>query len=294
MSLEKGSQMDNGIFDPIRKRIGEDIIYCQQVNTGYINDVFLICTKNARYYVKIFRINNSQKILHSISIQKYLAMRNISPRIIVEDIGSITYIVQEAFPNKIEKRDWVKYGELLGKIHYYLESYHDTELSAFSFDQPTDGCNLNGSQSCQELFEVKAVLKDMVHTPCLDRQQVIHGDYTWNNIVADTLDYRAIDYDEAKFYYPIYDVAKVIIDVISSNHFKCAVDFLQGYQSVCSISNDEKKEMINVYAYTLMNDFSGLDPQANKDNHFFQKRLSKHKDVLSHIEEYNRLKDRLF
>lgn len=286
--------MINGIFDSIQKRIGEDIICCQQVNTGYINDVFLIFTKNTRYYMKIFRISNKQKILHSISIQKYLAIRKIAPRIIVEDIGNIPYIVQESFSSKIEERNWVKYGELLGKIHYYLKSYHDTEFSVFSFDKPADVHDLHESQLYQDLFEVKTALKKIVHTPCVDRQQVIHGDYTWNNVVADNLDYKAIDYDEAKFYYPIYDISKVIIDTFSSNHFEYAVDFLQGYQSVCSIPNDEKKEMINVYAYTLMNDFSGLDPQANKNIHFYQKRLSKHKDLIFHLEDYNRLKDRLF
>ena len=288
--------MDIGIVEQLQKRLNEPVINIRQINTGYVNDVFLIQTVQCEYILKCFTFHDKNKIELSIALQKHLSSHGISPRII--DVWGVRsqYCVQEYVQDQQLGKNWFLFGKTLGLIHEYFKDYDDRTIKAFSFSQSYVQSNTVGySNKVQELLLLKNRIKPLVHVPELENKQLIHGDYTWNNILKKHDSYQVVDFDEAKKYYAIYDVAKVLFNnlLTDENTWKDMHSFISGYQTVCSILPVEKKEFLNIFAYTLMMDSSGLDDKANKDVQYIDKRIAMHKKVLVLFEECDEIRRQL-
>ena len=93
----------------------------------------------------------------------------------------------------------------------------------------------------------------------------------------------------------IHILAKVVFDLILDvkDAWKDINDFIYGYQSICPINAFEKQEFLNIYAYTLSKDFSGIDGKPNKNVFYLERRISKHKNVLECFDEYDEIVKRL-
>lgn len=281
--------MNNGILEQIQNNINEAIMSIKQINTGYVNDVFLICTKHNKYILKCFNFCDKEKIYLSIELQKYLSTKKLAPEVITEGICGSYYIVQRYVDTEILDKDWFLFGKTLGLIHYNFGLYDSSCVKNFCFkEDPTIYSDKVLSEDFSELILLKNRLAHKVHFPEIEDKQLIHGDYTWNNILKEDFEYRVIDFDEAKKYFTIYDVAKVVFDLIFNNvnAWDDINKFINGYQSVCHIRSYEKKEFLNIYAYTLMKDGSGLECKHNKDALYIKKRIQKHKNVLKCFDEY--------
>ena len=137
----------------------------------------------------------------------------------------------------------------------------------------------------KELISLKSMIEKKIHTPEIDNKQIIHGDYTWNNVVEKNKTYQVIDFDEAKKYYRLYDIAKVVFDQVLfvSNTWEDAQEFIRGYQCMNPFQTQEKNEFLNIYAYTLAKDYSELKGKLNKDEYYLSKRIEKHKNILKCI-----------
>lgn len=288
--------MISGIFNDIQNNLNETIIGTSQINIGYVNDVFFIQTNYDKYILKCFNIIDQPKIDLSIALQKYLSTKNLSPDIVYEGIYGSHYILQRYVDNEIMSNDLFLFGKTLGLIHYNFRTYDDSNIKDFSFSENSLENKKSLSKECYELILLKNNIKHMVHCPQLEQKQLIHGDYTWNNILKKKNEYQVIDFDEAKKYYAIYDVSKVVFDLIftQKNAWEDINKFLYGYQNICHISKQEKKEFLNIYAYTLMNDCSILYDNLNKDNHFVQKRINRHKDIIRCFDEYDEIRRRIY
>ncbi len=288
--------MINGILDQIQVHLNDKVVSIKQINAGYVNDVFLIRALHNTYILKCFRFYDKEKIDLSISLQKYLSTKELTPEVIYEGDYGTYYIVQRYIDSEMLEKDWFLFGKTLGLIHYNLSIYDVLGINDFSFqDYSTIHCDKVLSKEFDELILLKSRIKSKVHVPEIGHKQLIHGDYTWNNILKKDNEYQVIDFDEAKIYFALYDVAKVVFDLIFSvtNAWKDINDFMNGYQSVCPLRSYEKKEFLNVYAYTLMRDCSGFESKLNKDIHYITKRIEKHKNVLKCYDEYCEITRRL-
>lgn len=287
--------MINGILYQIQNKLNEPVISIRQINSGYVNDVFQIQTTHTKYVLKIFIFSDKERINLSINLQKYLAAKKLAPEIITEGECGSYYVVQNYIDGQIVNKDWFQFGKTLGLIHYNLSLYDDSDLKEFSFiDNGSVSCSKALPKEYRELIFLKERIKQEVYVPEYECKKLIHGDYTWNNVLKKDIEYQVIDFDEAKKYFAIYDVAKVVFDLIFNelNPWENINKFIYGYQSICPICAYEKKEFLNIYAYTLMRDCSGLD-NKNKDAHYLKKRIEKHRNVLKCFQEYNDIMRRL-
>ncbi|MCI8472283.1 MAG: phosphotransferase [Clostridiales bacterium] len=288
--------MINGILDQIQVDLNDTVVNIKQINAGYVNDVFLICTLHNKYILKYFRFYDKEKIDLSISLQKYLSTKKLAPEVISEGAYGTYYIVQRYIDTEVLEKDWFLFGKTLGLIHYNFSLCDVSGIKDFSFqDYSTIHCDKVWPKEFDELILLKNRIKNKIHIPEIEHKQLIHGDYTWNNILKEDDKYKVIDFDETKMYFAIYDVAKVVFDLIFSatNTWEDIKNFMNGYQSVCPLRLYEKKEFLNVYAYTLMKDCSGLESKPNKDIHYITKRIEKHKNVLKCFDEYYEITRRL-
>lgn len=289
--------MINGILlDQIESNINDIIVSVKQIDIGYVNDVFLMNSMCNRYIVKCFTFSNKEKIDLSIALQKYLSEKELAPKVILEGTCGMPYIVQQYADNEMINKDWFLFGKTLALIHHYFNQFNSIAVKDFSFRQSSIiPCSKGITQEAEELILLKKKIEQKIHLPEIEEKQIIHGDYTWNNVLKNGTKYLTIDFDEAKKYYTIYDVAKVIFDQI----FRCANGwaninkFIKGYQNICPIKSDEKREFMNIYAYTVMKDCSGLEDKPNKDVHYIRKRIDKHKKIIQFLDERYEITRRL-
>lgn len=283
------------IFSEVQNKLDEiKNVYIADV--GYVNDVYIIETGVRKYVLKLYKLCNNKQIKLSIDVQKYLFNEKLAPEIILEHVGETNYIVQEYICNENDEKNWTIFGRTLGMIHFCLRKFNDYYIDKFCFGDFYETLQEfeteKDRRGVKELIDLKRRIRPLVHLPELECNQLIHGDYTWNNILKCNSIYKTIDLDETKKYYKIYDVAKVVFDLIfnkENNWEQNISNFLNGYQDILPISIAEKKEFLNVYAYTLEMDFSGIRSKTNKDMDYLKKRIEKHRRVLSFLEKNNGL-----
>lgn len=285
--------MISGLIHKIEEELTVKIIGITKINAGYVNDVYKLQTlSNSCYILKIFRLSNTQKIDLSISLQEFISANGLSPKIISKGNLPANYIIQEHICQDNFIVNWAMFGKTLGLLHEHLNQYMNSAIPDFEPEQSSFDLALqNNCNEAQELFLLKKCLKKIIHHPKVDHKQFIHGDYTLNNVLYDRGNYYSvIDFDESKKYYSIYDVSKVILGLITQNTEQSWIDiknFIRAYESVRRISALEKEEFLNIYVYTLVNDYSGINKSWNKDNNYIHKRIQKHKEALLLINERN-------
>ena len=289
MNLMKELRMIDGtLLSQIKSYISGAIVNVEQIKKGYVNDVFLVHSTHCKYIVKCFTIFDNSKIDNSIALQKFLAERGIAPTVISEGACGVRYIIQEYVGSGNVNQDWFLFGKTLALMHNCLKCFEAIDINDYSFPSISIiPCDKERAWEFKELISLKNKIEKKTHTPEIDGKQIIHGDYTWNNIVEKDAKYQVIDYDEAKKYYRIYDVAKVVFGQapFDSNAWEKAQEFIRGYQYVSPIQAQEKSEFLNIYAYTLMKDYSGLEGKPNKDVYYLSKRIEKHKNALKFLDD---------
>ena len=87
--------MIDKIINQIQIKLDIRITKVTQINTGYVNDVYLIWTAQNKYILKCFLLSNKDKINLSIELQNYMFDKGLSPEIIIEGRCNLFYIVQE-------------------------------------------------------------------------------------------------------------------------------------------------------------------------------------------------------
>lgn len=289
MNLMKESKMIDGtLLNQIETYINGTIVNVKQIKRGYVNDVFLVHSTHGKYIIKCFTFFDNNKIDQSIALQKFLSQRGMAPAVISEGTCGVRYIIQECVGGEQVNQDWFLFGKTLALMHNYLKCFDAVNINDYSFQKvSTIPCAKESIWEFKELISLKNKIEKKTHTPEIDDKQIIHGDYTWNNIVEKDAKYQAIDFDEAKKYYRIYDIAKVVFGQtpFDSNAWEEAREFIKGYQYVSPIQAQEKSEFLNIYAYTLMKDYSGLEGKPNKDVYYLSKRIEKHKNALNFLED---------
>ena len=264
-----------------------------QIHIGYINDVYLVRIQETSYVLKVFKICEKEKIIDSINLQKYLNGQNLSPGIVLEDDSYVHYILQEYFPPVIDKKNWNLYGETLGLLHLSLREYAETTFVDFA--EHLKKVNIEKHQiddGQRELLLCKKQLRQLVYPPEVEKKQIIHGDYTWNNVLQNGEKYSVIDFDEAKYFFPMYDVGKVILNLLFSHEDEKWIkinSFLNGYQKNCQLDLSEKKELFNLYGYTLLHDMNDFSNNKNKDPLYIKKRIQIHKNIILFIKRQNEI-----
>ncbi len=178
--------MINGILDQIQVDLNDTVVNIKQINAGYVNDVFLICTLHNKYILKYFRFYDKEKIYLSISLQKYLSTKKLAPEVISEGAYGTYYIVQRYIDTEVLEKDWFLFGKTLGLIHYNFSLCDVSGIKDFSFqDYSTIHCDKVWPKEFDELILLKNRIKNKIHIPEIEHKQLIHGDYTWNNILKE-------------------------------------------------------------------------------------------------------------
>ena len=291
------------IPEPVKRQIelqlGDSLLYCEPICAGHVNRLYLIILNNKRYVLKLYApLLPEEKILPSVKIQEYLAEKGISPGVVFYSLNYPAFLLQEY----ISPRDvWSFYlcGELLGKMHLYLSQYtgvlpkrHIPDSRVLSL--PKDCL----SERQRELLKWKLLLCNKVEKlPELD-MQIIHGDYHSGNILGVENAYYAVDFDESKIYFRVYDVVKVIISLIRCMGFLRAYDgasaFLSGYGTYIQLSVREIERMLDVYAYTLGRDTACLDEKRYCfSEEYLKERIALHTFLFNEFDRIQGLIGRL-
>lgn len=296
VSLYMKQELINYIYD----KFGIEILSFKKITIGYINDVYHLKTKNDDIILKIYNISDEFQIELSISIQRFMNKNGLSPKIIADDTLERKFVLQEYFPlNKKTNISWQNYGENLGLLHKCLKQYNEISVEKFNPDSiSTIFDNTLLSEDKIRLLLLKREMFLMFNHPELEKIQLIHGDYTWNNVLYNNNIVYTIDFDQSKNYYPLYDISKVLFNIffthnLNKDMWNNIIDFIVGYENVNEITNEEKKELFNVYGYTLSHDMSGIYDYYNKDPNYLKKRINLHKKMILCYKEKDEIMRRL-
>jgi len=108
--------IDGTLLNQIESCINDTVVNIKQINTGYVNDVFLINLTQNKYIIKFFMYFDKNKIEPSIALQKFLSERGMAPSIVSEGVyGSTPYII----PNMLITRMQSRIGFYLGRHWHY-------------------------------------------------------------------------------------------------------------------------------------------------------------------------------
>lgn len=281
----------------LENALNQKIFSHKKISAGYVNSLYIVKFRHDSYIVKVYnRLIPIEQIMCSVNVQKYLSMENLSPKIItiINDIEPII-AVQEymvSYSNIVTTNDNYYYsiGLLLGRIHQALHYYQNPFAKVYDQCGILKIINSNAELSTKQLclLDKKIKLKKYINDIPSIEKQVIHGDYYNENILICGCNYCAIDFDESKIYYRVYDIIKVIVNIIRIFRFDKAKiyvnSFLFGYGKHVQLLKQEVESMVDIYLYTLSNETSGLtELNCNMDDMYLDKRISLHEFVLSEL-----------
>ena len=287
--------MDSDLKEYLYDKYNISILTYEKITAGFVNDIYHIKTNSEDYILKKYNLLNDFQIDLSISVQRYMSNKNLSPQIFIDGFFEGKFILQEYIPSD-EKSNitWKKFGENLAIIHNYLKKYNKKSVKKFIQTNYFEVDLKELSIDQQYLIKLKKEMTLIFNKVSLNKTQLIHGDYTYNNLIYNNSKLYTIDFDQVKNYYTIYDISKVILNIIffqpkSDKIWININEFIRGYENFNEISNDEKKEFLNIYGYTLLCDMSGLCNTNNKDANYLKKRIDIHKNLIQCYQEKNEL-----
>lgn len=284
--------MTNHIIKILNEKYGYVLYSINKINVGYVNDIYKIDTNRGSFILKVYNLFEDGKRELSISVQRYISKKLLSPIIFIEEYGDNSFIVQQYLEDKQEEFSWYTYGQNLGILHSYLKEYKEIEVKDFSPIPCNDIEILIRKESDsikKELLVLKKYMLPLFSRPEISDKQIIHGDYRRDNVIFHNNKCYTIDYDEVKKYYVLYDVGKIIFNILferksTLEKWEKIDEFLFGYRKVKELATDEREQFFNILGYTLVNDMSGIIDTGNKDYRYTRKRLLLHKklNILLH------------
>jgi len=260
---------------------------------GSENTNYLVRTTNGNYVVTICEqksVPQAQELAHLLG---HLATNNFKTSRVVYTVTQKAVVVWNGKPvivkhylegkimAQLPDALLTKVGQQMGKLHQisapdYLPNTLSYGLESFSEIEEYMPNTPFGAWLAE--IKTKIASLDLQALPkCL-----IHSDIFYSNIIvsADATEVRIMDFEEAAYYYRIFDVGMSIIGLCENDGgiaIHKAQALLHGYQKEICLSQTEKEALqaFTVYAAAAMafwrhKNFNHVHPEPHMYNHYKQ------------------------
>lgn len=223
---------------------------------GQVNFNYLVERGEEKYVATIFHPIKNENLHNLIAILLLLQEKNFPSSKLVETImgGFICqfkdryvmikeYIEGETIKN-LDANKLTKVGEAIAKLNEI--EYHDFIPIEYPYGIKYFDEVANSKDEFSKWLSAK---KEKISENISNKlpQGFIHGDVFWDNILWNKNKIAGIiDFDEACWYYKIFDIAKAIVGNCIENekiNFEKAKALVKGYEKIRKLQNIEKKKI---------------------------------------------------
>ena len=265
------TKLDIDNVQEIMSRYGiTNVTHHAELSGGSQNSNYVVRSQNGDFVLSICEQNTTEEIKHLALLLEHLANNNFSSSILIrtEDNKSMTYwgekpvmvkkfihgVVKENIPGSLAELIGIEIGKLHKvpvpkylphSISYGKEYFHEVEKYAA------------GSEYHKWLLDKQSYFDAQI-SPTMPKA-LIHSDvFTSNVIIDDSMQFVTImDFEEATYYYRIFDIGMAIIGICSEGkgiNFPKVKSLLRGYMQEIKLTDEELKSLqaFVVYAATAM------------------------------------------
>jgi len=281
------------LLNDIQANYGFVINDMEQLTGGWINQKYLIKTSSNNLYVlkeislKKFPSSYLKYLIKNVELQQYLYNQNILvPKVIlnknencVTKFSNDTYFFVQEYVDgyskefdQLNETEIYSIGQNLAKLHNKLKNVNSQpfkssflklkNLNILKQDLKTKQSQINPSSSfkfIQELEKCKKILIDIENNNILDNNnqlQLIHGDFTPDNIIFEDNNVKAIlDFELVRINSKLQDIGRIVLSTAFINFkfdSKKIQSFINGYSSISKI---DYSDIINSLKFVWINEF---------------------------------------
>ncbi len=290
-NLEKKINMN--IIDDVLKCYGIPILKIDNLSGGWINEKYLIESSNNKLYVlkelslEKFSYQHLQYLIQTVELQRYLYEENVAvPKILLNNDKKVVskfsnnkyFFIQEYVEgyskefDKLTKEEIFSIGQNLAFLHDKLKNVNSDvfesdflkykNINDLKHELQTKRLEINENSSkkfVQQLNLYEKILNDSELNKIINqnRLQLIHGDFTPDNIIFDNNEVKAIiDFELVRINSKLQDIGRIVLSTtFFNNKFDLLklTNFVDGYSTVCKISY---LDIINSLKIVWVNEFN--------------------------------------
>lgn len=262
------------------------------LNGGWLNEKYLIETIDGNKYVlkelslKKFSEKHLKYLIDTVKLQNYLSLKKVSvPRIILnkndECVSKFSdgkvFFIQDYIDgyskefNELNVDEIYSIGKSLALLHNELKQIDISKFkSEFLKYKSIDTLKLeleikkkqidafSSEIFIQQINSSEKILNDIEKSKFLEEQeiQVIHGDFTPDNIIFENNNVKSIiDLEYARVNCKLQDIGRVILSTSlykNEINFEKLENFIKGYSTISKIENDQ---IVNSIKMVWINEF---------------------------------------
>jgi len=281
------------LIEEVLKSYGISILKINTLSGGWLNEKYLIESNNEKSYVlkelnlKKFSYEHLQYLIQTVELQCYLYEENVAvPKILLNNDKEVVskfsnnkyFFIQEYVKgyskefDKLTKKEIFSIGQNLAFLHNKLKNVDSDafksdflkyksisdlkqELQKKRFEIKED----SSKEFVQQLNLSEKILNDSELNKIINQNklQLIHGDFTPDNIIFDNNEVKSIiDFELVRINSKLQDIGRI---VLSTTFFNNKFDllklksFVDGYSTVSKISY---LDIINSLKIVWVNEFN--------------------------------------
>lgn len=264
------------LIDEVLKSYGIPILKIDTLSGGWLNEKYLIKSSNEKLYVlkelslEKFSYEHLQYLIKTVELQQYLYEENVTvPKILLNNDKEVVskfsnnkyFFIQEYIKgyskefDKLTKGEIFSIGKNLAFLHNKLKNVDSgafksdflkyKNISDLKWELQTKRFEINKDSSkkfIQQLNLSEKILNDSELSKIINQNklQLIHGDFTPDNIIFDNNEVKSIiDFELVRINSKLQDIGRI---VLSTTFFNKKFDllklksFVDGYSTICKIS----------------------------------------------------------
>ena len=280
----------------------------EKLSGGSENTNYLITTNNCRYVLSLFENKSLDHVRVLTQLLSHLNENNFktSQTISMTDEQTVTYwnkkpiIIKHFIEGEIIDTLPNHIIELVGKATGKLHQVSPPDYLSKTFDYGQENFKLVNQYAPKTRFKDWILAIRRYIQPYLEMdlpKAFIHSDLFCSNIIIsnDEKSVTIIDFEEAAYYYRVFDIGMAIIGLCSERKIlnkEKVKSFLLGYAKVIKLTPNEKKALqaFTVYAGAAMTfwrhrNFNYVYPNMGLNNHY---------KVLQTLADYAKAQSSLF
>ncbi len=268
-----------------------DVESYEVLSGGSENTNYLLTTDRAKYVLTICEQKSIKETFRLALLLEHLADNNFTTSKIIRSINNEPVIIWKEKPVILKK--YIE-GHIVPNLPLHLISYAAKELGKLHKISPPDYLPDDINYGATYFHEVELYAPESPFYSWLKGIKertlkymdsdlpkcLIHSDVFYNNIIVSTDNASAqiMDFEEASFYYRIFDLGMMIIGTCDNDDMidmKKVNYLLKGYQQEIELTEIEKKVLqpFTVYAAASMSfwrhkNFNYTNPTTGMENHY--------------------------
>lgn len=264
------------LIDEVLKSYGISILKVDTLSGGWLNEKYLIEDSNKQFYVlkelslEKFSYKHLQYLIQTVELQHYLYEENVDvPKVLLNNDKKVVskfsnnkyFFIQEYIKgyskkfNELTKEEIFSIGKNLAFLHNKLEKINSDSFKSdfLKYKNINDlkqelqvkrlEINENSSKKfVQQLNLFEEILNDSELNRIINQSklQLIHGDFTPDNIIFDNNEVRSIiDFELVRINSKLQDIGRIVLSTtFFNNEFDLLKlkNFVDGYSTVCKIN----------------------------------------------------------